>query len=68
MAIGDWLVLSAPPADFVPAVAGIGDQRPSPSKRVRVEEGDSASVSGLPDGAYGSKTVIYIDIVLGLNI
>ena len=51
---GDWPVLSAPPADFVPAVAGISDQRPSPSKRVRVEEVDSASVSGLPDGADGA--------------
>lgn len=51
---GDWPVLPAPPADFAPAVAGLTGQRPSPSKRIRVEEVDPASVSGLPDGADGS--------------
>ena len=51
---GGWPVLSAPPVDFVPAVEGYTGQRPSPSKRIRVQEVDPASVLGLPDVVDGS--------------
>ena len=55
---GSCALLPAPPADFVPTVEGRTAQRPSPSKRIRIEEVDPASTSvpSQPTGAAQAAT------------